>query len=290
MPTEIVTETITEGLLTLPTMEELPSEYDGEEALPDEYHALLALLLMETFRPPRHWPDRCFSALDMYLYYEARPVLHGLRPDWFGVVGVPRLRGGDQRTSYAVWEEGVGPLVVVEALSRGTREGDVGRGALPPVGAPRKWDVYEKRLRVPYYVTVDHHQRPAEVTFYRHDGEGFREVGGVERRMWMAEAGLGVGVWRGVYAGLRREWVRFYDATGAWIPTGEERVRQERRARLAERRARLEAQKREKQERRARLAEQEAKEAALERERREREAKERLAAKLRELGFDPDAL
>ncbi|MFQ3640235.1 MAG: Uma2 family endonuclease, partial [Chloracidobacterium sp.] len=103
--------------LALPTMDDLPSEFEGEEALPDEFHAFLAYLLIETFRPPKFLPDRYFSALDMYLYYQAQPTLHGLRPDWFGVVDVPLLRDGRQRTSFVVWEEKATPLIIVEALS-----------------------------------------------------------------------------------------------------------------------------------------------------------------------------
>jgi len=44
------------------------------------------------------------------------------RPDWFLVVGVPRLYDEtDLRLSYVIWG-GVDPLVVVELLSPGTEE------------------------------------------------------------------------------------------------------------------------------------------------------------------------
>ena len=187
--------------LALPTMEDLPSEFEDEEALPDEFHAFLAYLLLDTFRPPQFLPDRYFSAMDMYLYYRAQPTLHGLRPDWFGVVGVPLLRRGQQRTSFVVWEEQATPLIIVEALSRGTAKTDLGRGALPARGAPPKWEVYEQHVRVPYYVTVNHHREPVEVKFFRHDGVRLREVAAEGGRLWMPEAGLGIGVWRGRFIG-----------------------------------------------------------------------------------------
>ncbi len=272
----------TEYELALPTMEDLPSEYEGEEALPDEFHVFLGVLLMQTFRPPKFLPDRYFSAMDMYLYYQARPVVHGFRPDWFGAIGVPALHRGWQRTSYVVWNEAAGPFIIVEAQSPGTTKNDLGRGAVP-ANAPTKWNVYEKVLKVPYYVTIDHHKSPAEVHFFRHDGERFVEVAPPDNRLWMPEADLGIGFWHGAFGKLMGDWVRFYDAQGNWIPTEAEELDRERkekeRARKEkerERKARLEAQLRENQERLAKE--------------RERAEKERLAAKLRELGIDPDTL
>ena len=40
------------------------------------------------------------------------------------------------------------------------------------------------------------------------------------------EAGLGLGLWSGAYHGIERQWLRFYDAHGVWIPTPVERERQ----------------------------------------------------------------
>ncbi|QUW01978.1 hypothetical protein J8C06_06250 [Chloracidobacterium validum] len=267
--------------LALPTMDDLPSEFEGEEALPDEFHAFLAYLLIETFRPPKFLPDRYFSALDMYLYYQAQPTLHGLRPDWFGVVDVPLLREGRQRTSFVVWEEKATPLIIVEALSPGTTRNDLGRGALPAQDSPTKWEVYEQHLKVPYYVTVNHHRRPAEVRFFRHDGVGLREVTSGEGRLWLPEAGLGIGIWRGRFKRLEGDWVRFYDAEGRWLPTDEERAAAEQAAKERERAEKELAWRQAEQERLA-------KEAALAREQQERAEKERLAAKLRTLGIDPE--
>ncbi len=262
-------------------MRDLPSEYEGEVALPDEFHALLGTLLTQTFQPPAFYPDRCFCAVDMYLYYQPLPEPHGFRPDWFGVVDVPALYEGDLRGSYATWDEGVNPLLVVEALSPGTARNDLGRGAVPRK-SPTKWDVYETVLKVPYYVTIDHHKYPAQIRFFKHDGEGFEEVHPADDRLWMPEAGLGIGRWKGKFGKSTREWVRFYDVKGNWIPTPEERADRERKEKERERKAKLEARMREKQERLA-------KEAAIERENNERAEKERLAEMLRALGIDPDA-
>ncbi|MEJ7710050.1 MAG: Uma2 family endonuclease [Pyrinomonadaceae bacterium] len=71
---------------------------------------------------------------------------------------------------------------------------------------------------------------------------------------------LGLRLWEGAYEGKQALWLRWCDESGALIPTGAERARHE------TERARHEA----------------------ERAQREMERAERLAAKLRELGIDPD--
>jgi Uma2 family endonuclease len=48
------------------------------------------------------------------------------RPDWVGVVGVPRLYNRSElRMSYVTWQEGVNPFVIVELLSPETENEDL---------------------------------------------------------------------------------------------------------------------------------------------------------------------
>ena len=49
-----------------------------------------------------------------------------------------------------------------------------------------------------------------------------------ERRYWLPDMGIGLGVWHGEYEGITRPWLRWYDADGAWIPNKDERIEQER--------------------------------------------------------------
>jgi Uma2 family endonuclease len=72
-------------------MYDLKSEDPDEPGLPDEFHDLQAQFLSITFRPPHYLASRVFSASDMNLYYDVRHAQWYKRPDWFGVVGVPRL-------------------------------------------------------------------------------------------------------------------------------------------------------------------------------------------------------
>ena len=53
-----------------------------------------------------------------------------------------------------------------------------------------------------------------------------RDIQPADQRLWLPEAELGLGLWSGVYQGLERQWLRFYDAHGVWIPTPVEQERQ----------------------------------------------------------------
>ena len=56
----------------------------------------------------------------------------------------------------------------------------------------------------------------------------------------MSEIGLAIGCERGVYQGIEREWLYWYDETGQRLPTSDERAEQERqRAEQAENRLKI---------------------------------------------------
>ncbi|HEY9614680.1 Uma2 family endonuclease [Allocoleopsis sp.] len=230
---------------TLPTMYDLPSENLEEPGLPDEFHDLQAQFLSLAFCPPHYPPSRVFSASDMNLYYDVRHAQWYKRPDWFGVVGVPRLYDDvDMRLSYVVWQEGINPFVVVELLSPGTEKEDLGEIAqekLPPESEevvdnrqaiepqsenkpPRKWEVYEQILRIPYYVVFSRYTNRLQA--FKQDGARYQELELQEPRVWMPELELGLGLWQGEYQCIERLWLRWYDAQGNWILTQAEQERQ----------------------------------------------------------------
>ncbi len=230
---------------TLPTMYDLSSENPEEPGLPDEYHDLQPQLLSRTLRSPCYPPQRIFTGTDINLYYDVRHTQWYKRPDWFLVVGVPRLyEERDLRSSYVVWQEGVNPFVVVELLSPGTAKEDLGdyaeveeegeRGRAREgenAGAretlPRKWDVYEKILRVPYYLVFSRYTN--RVRFFKLVGGHYQEqaLDPENPRIWIPELEVGLGLWQGEYEGIERQWLRWYDDQGNWIPTDTEQERQE---------------------------------------------------------------
>jgi Uma2 family endonuclease len=246
--------------------------------LPDDFHYFQPQLLRETFVPPT-WPtDQVYVATDLNLYYDVRHPLRHKRPDWFAVLGTSKLyEGRDLRLSYVVWQEGISPFIVVELLSPGTEQEDLGRAAHDVDQPPGKWEVYEQILRVPYYVVFSRYTNQLQV-FGLAQG-CYQALPLVEERIWLPELGLGLGVWSGVYQGLERHWLRWYDAERAWIPTPVEREQRE--IEQERRRTRQERQH----------AEEERQRAEQERQRAEQEKQraERLAAQLRKLGVEPEA-
>ena len=229
---------------TLPTMYDLPSENPEEPGLPDVFHDFQPELLRQTFQPRNWYPDKLFCGTDMNLYYDVKHPKWYKRPDWFAVVGVPSLYDEwDMRLSYVVWDEKVNPLVIVELLSPGTEDEDLGEKPGKKGKTPTKWDVYESILKVPYYVTFSRYTN--EMQAFHLVGDRYQTAELSDGRLLLPEAELSLGMWRGSFNNVNRLWLRWMTLEGDLILTPEEK---------AEQRA------------------------------------ERLAAKLRELGIDPDEL
>ncbi|MBW4668533.1 MAG: Uma2 family endonuclease [Cyanomargarita calcarea GSE-NOS-MK-12-04C] len=266
----------------LPTMYDLPSEDLEEPGLPDEFHHFQPQLLRETFIPSNYPPDEVFVASDLNLYYDVRHPLWYKRPDWFAVLGISRLyEQRELRLSYVTWQEGVDPSVVVELLSPGTEKEDLGQTLREINQPPTKWEVYERILRIPYYILFDRYTQ--QLRAFQLVADRYSELNLSELRLWMPSIELGLGLWQGNYQGIERLWLRWYDATGNWISTPAERAEQEQKQReLTQQEVQQERQQRE-------LTEQE-----LQQERQQRELAQeradRLAARLRDLGVDPDSI
>ncbi len=258
---------------SLPTMYDLPSDNPLEPGLPDEFHLLQPQLLLLTFQPPNWEPDLVFSAANLNLYYNVRHPQWYKRPDWFGVVGVPRLYDGhDLRLSYVIWQEGVSPAIVVELLSPGTENQDLGEELRQPGEPPTKWTVYEQILRIPYYVVFSR---------YTNQLQAFELVGGyyqplalVEGRLPIPPLELSLGLWQGSYRGIERLWLRWLTLEGELIPLAdEELIAAKQEASAAKQEASAAKQE-------ASAAKQEASAA--------KQRAEQLAARLRQLGIDTE--
>jgi Uma2 family endonuclease len=257
---------------TMPTMYDLPSELIGESGLPDEFHRIQGEGLSTTCQPPNLQPDELFIASDLNLYYDARHPGWYKRPDWFLVLGVSRFQEQENlRLSYVVWQEGVSPFLVVEFLSPTTEDEDLGQTVRRADRPPTKWEVYERILRIPYYVIYDRYQNQLRV--FRLSGSRYEALSLPDGRLWLEEMQLGLGLWQGSYQGTTGLWMRWYDENG-WIPTPEERAEEERQ-RAEEERQRAEEERQRAEQMELALAE-------------ERQRVQQLLEQLRSLGADPD--
>ena len=218
----------------LPTMYDLPSEAVGEPGVPDEFHLLQPRLLSETFRPPTYTEEEIFTASDLNLYYDLQQPQWYKRLDWFAVLGpLRRYDPQNLRLSYVVWQEGIYPYIAVELLSPGTEKEDLGQNLREIHTPPNKWTVYEKILRIPYYFVFDRY-----TDYFQAFGlvmNRYQPLPVVGQGVWLGEIQLGLGLWRGVYQGHDRLWLRWYDEEGHWLPTPVESERQ--RAELEKQRA-----------------------------------------------------
>ncbi|MDM8523918.1 Uma2 family endonuclease [Desulfococcaceae bacterium HSG8] len=247
----------------LPTMYDLPSEDPEEPGVPDQFHTWQSELLTETFVPPGYAPDRMMVGSDLNLYYDVTSPLSYKRPDWYAIPGVPYLYGDREgRLSYVIWQEKTEPFVAVELLSPGTENEDLGLTQRKPGKPPTKWEVYEQILEIPYYAVFD--RRKDRLRAFRLAGGHYSEMLLPGGRLWLPELNIGLGLWRGNWHMWDRRWLRWYDADNNWIPTPAEQEKQ--RAEQEKQRAEQEKQRAEQEKQRADI----------------------LAAKLRELGIDPE--
>jgi Putative restriction endonuclease len=189
-------------------------------------------------------------------------------PDWFLVLDVPPLLDGRFRRSYVLWQEHIPPLIILEFVSG---DGSEERDRTPGTG---KFWIYERAIRPAYYGIYE--VNPGRIEMYQLVRNRFRPLpANAHGRYPIEEIGVELGLWQGRFVNAEVPWMRWWDAHGRLLPTGEERAEEEqKRAEKESRRAEEEHKRAEKESRRA---EEEHKRA------------DRLAAKLRVLGADPDA-
>lgn len=196
-------------------------------------------------------------------------VFYGLNhdpvvPDAFLSLGVemPTDWSKKQNRSYFVWEFGKVPDVCIEIVSN--REGNELR---------KKKELYA-RIGVPYYAVFDplkRIQRRNEM-----DGQLLRIWGlscgqyiELPQPFWLPTVGLGLTIWEGEFEAVSGSWLRWCDPAQQVIPTGAEgKTLEFQRAEAERQKAEVERQKAEA----------------------ERQKADRLAARLRELGINPDEI
>ncbi|PSB03275.1 Uma2 family endonuclease [Merismopedia glauca] len=201
----------------LPDSDETPVDNELQDLIPGMLKAILAWL----------WADRTdwFFGVDMGIYYD--PEQPPIVPDGFLSLGVERVFDEELRLSYALWEEDVVPTLALEVLSQ-TYRGEYSR----------KKTQYAQ-LGILYYVIYSSRRRrkPHLEVHKLVNGSYVLQEGNV---VLLPEVGLGIGIERGIYQGIEREWVYWYDEQGQRWLVPEEIARQERQQRQeAEQRVRI---------------------------------------------------
>jgi len=153
--------------------------------------------------------------------------------------------------------EGAPVAVVMEFLS----ETETGEYSVRPVFPYGKLLFYQSILRVPTYILFDPKTVTLQVLQLQNDNYQVATPD-EQGRFWIPEMQLFLGVWQGTRLSTTTHWLRWWDAAGELLRWSSERAEQERQRAQQER---LRAEQ-------------------------ERDRAEQLAAKLRELGVDPDAV
>jgi Uma2 family endonuclease len=128
-------------------------------------------------------------------------------------VQVPENWWKKQNRCYLVWRFGKPPEIVIEIVSNTSG-----------MELAEKFKTYQ-HMRVSYYAVYDPSNRLSDraIRLFELRGMQFVEMTG----LWMEQVGLGLTVWAGEFEGRQHTWLRWCNASGAVLFTGDERALQE---------------------------------------------------------------
>ncbi|MHC5777368.1 Uma2 family endonuclease [Nostoc sp.] len=196
-------------LACLPSSEELPDSDDTpvDNELQDLIPGLLKAILAMAWADRMDW----FFGVDMGIYYH--PDFPAIVPDGFLSLGVERFYDENLRPSYVLWEERRVPILALEVVSQKYR-GEYST----------KKQEYAK-LGILYYIVYNPtRRRKARLEVYKLVNNLYQLQDG--NPVWLPEISLGIGMERGTYLGIPREWLYWYNQQGERLFTPEEQVKQ----------------------------------------------------------------
>ncbi|MEB3339233.1 Uma2 family endonuclease [Okeania sp.] len=237
--------------------------FDDGETLESNRHRIAMNLLIDSLY--QHWSDRndFFAGGNMFIYYSSTQAKNRdfKGPDFFVVLDVD---GKTDRQGWVVWQEqGRYPDVIVELTSPSTASVDIGE----------KKDIYERTFHTQNYFIFNPFE-PSSLQGWHLQNKQYQDLQPNERGwLWCDQLGLWLGTWEGNILQESGVWLRFYDSQGNLVLTAAEREHQR-----ADQQQQLAQQERQRADQQQQIAQQ------------ERQLAERLAAKLKELGLDPDSV
>ena len=187
----------------LPDSDDTPVDNELQDLIPHVLKDILALIWEEKM----DW----YFGVDMGIYYD--PYQPAIVPDGFLSVGVPRIIDSDLRLSYVLWEEQKVPTVVLEVVSHKRRK-----------EYTEKKDFYA-RMGVLYYVIYNPlRKRKPRLEVYQLNNGNYELLEG--EPVWLSEINLGISREIGVYQGVEREWLYWYNKEGKRYLTSQEKARE----------------------------------------------------------------
>ena len=243
----------------------------------DNFQSAQQRLLVDTLCSNDLLPLPFIAEANVGLFYQLKgdPVV----PDMLLSLGVQRAEDLSERRdrAYFFWEFGKMPEVCIEIVSN--KEGDeiaLSAKSKRKGKLKSKKDIYAQ-IGIPYYAVYDplrqiqdeENMNGALLRIWKRTANSYIEltppsgITDIEQSAQLDTLGLGLALWEGQYEeAVTRQWLRWCDSKGQLLPTGAEGKAIERQ------RAEAEKQRAEAEKQRA----------------------DRLAAKLRKLGVEPDEI
>jgi len=245
--------------------------FDDGEPMESNRHRIAMNVLIESIN--HHFRERndYFAGGNMFIYYSKKQVKnYDFRgPDFFVVLDVEY---NPDRQGWVVWDEnGRYPDIIVELMSPSTAK----------IDKTIKKDIYGRTFRTSDYFIFDPFESDSLQGWHLNLDNGYQELQVNEKGwLWSQKLQLWLGIWEGEINNVNTQWLRFYDSNENLVLLPYE---------AAQKQADIEKQRAETAQQRAETAEQRAETAEQRAETAEQKAA-RLAAKLRELGQDPDTI
>jgi len=255
---------LNEGAIWEPPSPPTDLIFDDGEPLETNRHRIAMNVLIDSVLNALQERRDFFAGGNMFVYYSRSQAMNRdfRGPDFFAVMDVD---GSRERKGWVTWEEeGRYPDVIVELMSPSTAK----------VDQTIKKALYERTFRTAEYYVYDPFAPQSLQGWHLDAKQRYQPIVANERGwLWCETLGLWLGTWQGT---IRREpatgtchWLRFYDRHNNLVLLQEEVAALERqRADQAQQRADQESQLAQAAQSRA----------------------ERLAARLRELGENPDSV
>ncbi len=260
MSTDATTERETRWAEIVPIEVPLPPTnlvFDDGEPLESNRHRIAMNVLIDSAQAVLSFREDFFVGGNMFVYYSSVQAMNRdfRGPDFFVVLDIDASR---ERKGWVVWEEeGRYPDMIIELASPSTAR----------VDREEKKRLYERTFHTAEYFIFDPFDPQSLKGWHLDNKQRYQPLEANESGwLWCETLQIWLGTWSGR---IRREppqgtchWLRFYDSQGNLILLQEEiAAREQQRAEQEQQRAEQ-----------------------------ERQRAERLAARLRELGEDPDAI
>ncbi len=145
-------------------------------------------------------------------------------PDWFYVPSVSPLFDGERRRSYVMWKAIIAPLIAIEFTSgNGVEEQDATSPFASQDSKAGKFWVYEQAMHIPFYVIYEVEKAAVEV--YELIGGRYQRCFPNQRGHYpIGPMGVELGIWSGEYLNQTFPWWRWWDSQGNLRLSGEARA------------------------------------------------------------------